>query len=75
MLLYLGVISHENMQIEGFWYYLFLVVFEAATIHCAIAKIFGLLLFGRGRCGYACWTATVLDFLPCKQPQKPRKKS
>lgn len=21
MLLYLGVISHENMQIEGFWYY------------------------------------------------------
>ena len=31
MLLYLGVISHENMQIEGFWYYLFLGVFEAAT--------------------------------------------
>ena len=24
MLLYLGVISRENMQIEGFWYYLFL---------------------------------------------------
>ena len=33
MLLYLGVISCENMQIEGFWYYLFLGVFEAATIH------------------------------------------
>lgn len=32
MLLYLGVLSHENMQIEGFWYYLFLGVFEAATI-------------------------------------------
>ena len=30
MLLYLGVLSHENMQIEGFWYYLFLGVFEAA---------------------------------------------
>lgn len=29
MLLYLGVISRENMQIEGFWYYLFLGVFEA----------------------------------------------
>ena len=41
MLLYLGVISRENMQIEGFWYYLFLGVFEAATIHYAVAKIFG----------------------------------
>ena len=49
MLLYLGVISRENMQIEGFWYYLFLGSFEAATIHYAVAKIFGPLLFGRGR--------------------------
>ena len=73
MLWYLGVMSHENMQIEGFWYYLFLGVFEAATIHYAVAKIFGPLFFGRGWCGYACWTAMVLDFLPYKQPQKPRK--
>lgn len=64
MLLYLGIISCENMQIEGFWYYLFLGAFEAATIHYAVAKIFGPLLFGRGWCGYACWTAMVLDFLP-----------
>ena len=48
MLLYLGVISRDNMQIEGFWYYLFLGTFEAATIHYAVAKIFGPLLFGRG---------------------------
>lgn len=54
MLLYLGIISQENMQIEGFWYYLFLGTFEAATIHYAIAKIFGPLIFGRGWCGYAC---------------------
>ena len=73
MLLYLGVISRENMQIEGFWYYLFLGTFEAATIHYAVAKIFGPLLFGRGWCGYACWTAMVLDFLPYQQLQKPRK--
>lgn len=74
MLLYLGVLSHENMQIEGFWYYLFLGVFEAATIHYAVAKIFGPLVFGRGWCGYACWTAMVLDLLPYKIPQAPRKK-
>lgn len=73
MLIYLGLICQENMQIEGFWYYLFLGVFEAATIHYAVAKIFGPLLFGRGWCGYACWTAMVLDFLPYKQPKKPRK--
>lgn len=74
MLLYLGVICNENMQIEGFWYYLFTGVFEAATIHYAVAKIFGPLFFGRGWCGYACWTAMVLDFLPYKVPLQPRKK-
>lgn len=73
MLVYLGLICHENMQIEGFWYYLFTGVFEAATIHYVVAKIFGPLIFGRGWCGYACWTAMVLDFLPHKQPRQPRK--
>ncbi len=74
MLVYLGLLSNENMQIEGFWYYLFLGVFEAATIHYAVAKIFGPLLFGRGWCGFACWTAMVLDLLPYKTPEQPRKK-
>ena len=74
MLIYLGFIGNENMQIEGFWYYLFTGVFEAATIHYAVAKIFGPLIFGRGWCGYACWTAMVLDFLPYKTPQQPRKR-
>lgn len=74
MLIYLGLICQENMQIEGFWYYLFTGVFEAATIHYAVAKIFGPLIFGRGWCGYACWTAMVLDFLPYKKPKEERKK-
>ena len=73
MLVYLGLLCRENMQIEGFWYYLFLGVFEAATIHYVIAKIWGPLLFGRGWCGYACWTAMVLDLLPYKIPAAPRK--
>ena len=73
MLVYLGIVRNENMQIEGFWFYLFSGVFEAATIHYAVAKIFGPLLFGRGWCGYACWTAMVLDFLPYKVPISPRK--
>ncbi len=74
MLVYLGIFKKENMQIEGFWYYLFTGTFEAATIHYAVAKIFGPLIFGRGWCGYACWTAMILDFLPYKTPSAPRKK-
>ncbi len=74
MLVYLGIICNENMQIEGFWYYLFLGVFEAAVIHYVVAKIIGPLIFGRGWCGYACWTAMVLDLLPFKQPKTERKK-
>ncbi len=64
MLVYLGFLCRENMQIEGFWYYLFLGIFEAATIHHIVAKILGPLLFGRGWYGYACWTAIVLNLLP-----------
>lgn len=74
MLVYLGLIDNENMQIEGFWYYLFTGVFEAATTHYAVAKIFGPLIFGRGWCGFACWTAMILDFLPYKTPQSHERR-
>ncbi len=74
MLIYLGLISNENMQLEGFWYYLFTGVFEAATIHYAVAKIFGPLIFGRGWCGWACWTAMILDLLPYKIPETHERK-
>lgn len=74
MLVCLGVLSDENMQIEGFWYYLFSGVFEAAVIHYAVAKLAGPLVFGRGWCGYACWTAMVLERLPYSTPRQPRKK-
>lgn len=73
ILIYLGIICKENMQIEGFWYYLFLGVFEAATIHYFVAKIVGPLFFGRGWCGYACWTGMILDLLPYKVPKTERK--
>lgn len=73
MLLYLGLIRRENMQIEGFWYCLFTGVFEGAAIHYTVAKLLGPLLFGRGWCGYACWTAMVLDFLPYPVPQGERR--
>lgn len=74
MLVYLGILCRENMQIEGFWYYLFLGVFEAAVIHYAVAKLFGPLVFSRGWCGFACWTAMILDLLPYKHPKQHERK-
>lgn len=42
-------------------------------IHYLVAKICGPLFFGRGWCGYACWTGMILDLLPYKIPQSKRK--
>ena len=73
MFLFLGLISNENMQIEGFWILLFNGVFYAAVLHYLIAKILGPLFFGRAWCGYSCWTAMILELLPYKIPKNPRK--
>ncbi len=73
LLFYVGILGHENLPLFGFWYYLSLGVFEAAVIHFLIAKIIGPFIFGRGWCGYACWTAMILDLLPYKTPQHEQK--
>ncbi len=73
LLFYLGVFGHENLLISGFWYFLFLGVFEAAVIHFLVAKIAGPLVFGRGFCGYACWLAMIFDLLPYKRHNDDRK--
>lgn len=74
MLVYLGFIGHENMQIEGFFYYILGGVFAGATLHYVIAKVFGVSLFNRGWCSWACWTAMVLDFLPWKVSSGRKRK-
>lgn len=72
MLGFLGLLQRENMQIEGFWLYLLSGMFAAAVLHYTIAKIAGPLLFGRAWCGWACWTAMVLDLLPYRRPLNAR---
>lgn len=62
-----GHLHPEDMQIEGFWFWLFAGSFAASVLHYLIAKIFGPLIFGRGWCGWACWTAALLDMLPWKR--------
>jgi ferredoxin-type protein NapH len=64
MLGYLGFWARENMQLEGLFSYLLAGFFGGALIHYLVAKIFGPLVWGRGWCGWACWTATALEQLP-----------
>ncbi len=72
MLGFLGLIEYENMQIEGFFFYLLGGVFAASVIHYLVAKVFLPIIFGRGWCGWACWTAMVLDYLPYKRNKSGR---
>lgn len=74
MLGVLGFLGRENMQIEGFFFYLLAGTFSGPVLHYLIAKIVGPFLFGRGWCGWACWTAMVLDLLPWMKPAHGRKK-
>lgn len=62
-----GRLSPENMQIEGFWFRLFAFTFTGTVIHYFVSKIIGTFLFNRGWCGWACWTAALLDYLPWKE--------
>ena len=73
-LIFLGIIQRENLQIEEtvFYVYLFILtgLFIRVLVHYAIAKVFGPLIWGRGFCGWACWTAAVLEWLPIKENKK-----
>ncbi|HEX2914370.1 MAG TPA: 4Fe-4S dicluster domain-containing protein [Chloroflexia bacterium] len=58
-----------DIQVEGFFFALWAGASGNAFYHYLIAKFFGPLLFGRIWCGWACWTAMILDLLPFKRSQ------
>ena len=66
LLIFIPVINNENFQLEGVVLIVLVGLFGKGFIHYAIAKIFGPLIWGRGFCGWACWTAAILDWLPVK---------
>jgi ferredoxin-type protein NapH len=70
-IIFLGIMQRENLQLEETVFYLayFITggIFTRVLIHYAIAKIGGPLIFGRGFCGWACWTAAFLDWLPIRE--------
>ncbi len=64
ILVFVGGIQSENVQIEWVFFSVLAGLGGAALMHYLIAKIAGPLLFGRLWCGWACWTLMVLDLLP-----------
>ena len=74
MLVFLGFIKFENMQIEGFFFYLLAGFFGGATIHYLVAKVAGPLYFNSGWCSWACWTMMVMDLFPWKKPHEGRRR-
>ena len=70
LMIFLGVIEHENLQLEENIFYIAYFLsggaFTRVLIHYSVAKVFGPLLFRRGFCGWACWTAGILDWLPIR---------
>jgi len=77
-LVFLGVMQRENMQIEEtviyLAYFITTGIFTRVLIHYAIAKVFGPLIWGRGYCGWACYTAALLEWLPIKENRHIPKK-
>jgi len=71
LLLFVPIINSENFQLEGVVLIVLVGFLGKGFIHYAVAKILGPLIWGRGFCGWACWTAAVLDWLPIKKPKVP----
>jgi polyferredoxin len=77
-LVFLGIMQRENMQLEEtviyFAYFISTGIFTRVLIHYSIAKVFGPLIWGRGYCGWACYTAALLEWLPIKENKTIPKK-
>jgi ferredoxin-type protein NapH len=57
----------RNAQLEGLWFGLLTGVVVGPVTHYALGKGLVPLAAGRVWCGWACWTAALLDQLPFRQ--------
>ncbi len=70
LLLFVPIANNENFQLEGVALIVLVGFFSKGFIHYSVAKLFGPLIWRRGFCGHACWTAALLDWLPIKNSGK-----
>ena len=59
-----SVLSGANLDLEGFFLFLFSGIMGAPIGHTLVTLIVGPLLFGRILCGWGCWRAMILELLP-----------
>jgi polyferredoxin len=71
LLLFVPLTNHENFQLEGVLMIVMVGYFSKGFIHYAVAKLAGPLIWGRGFCGWACWTAAALEWLPVRKGSQP----
>ena len=62
-----SVLLERNVQIEGLFFGLLAGIFIGPVMHYLLGKLLVALPFGRIWCGWACWTAAVLDQLPYRK--------
>jgi ferredoxin-type protein NapH len=63
----ISVLLARNVQLEGLFFGLLGGLFIGPVIHYLLGKLLVALPFGRIWCGWACWTAAVLDQLPYRK--------
>jgi ferredoxin-type protein NapH len=61
-----------NLELEGFFLLLFEGVAGVAIGHTLITLVIDPLFFGRVLCGWGCWRAMVLEFLPLRRKRGRR---
>ncbi len=73
-LIFMGIMQKENLQLEETVFYALLFIYTGyfirVLVHYSVAKIFGPFIWGRGFCGWACWTAAILEWLPIQENRK-----
>lgn len=62
-----SVVLARNVQLEGLFFGLLGGIFIGPVMHYLLGKFIIALPFGRIWCGWACWTAAVLDQLPYRK--------
>jgi ferredoxin-type protein NapH len=68
----MSLLGSMNLELEGFFMLVMAGTMGAAIGHTIITVIAGPLVFGRFLCGWGCWRAMVLEFLPPRQSHSRR---
>lgn len=70
-----SILGRQNLQIEGFFFYILAGVFGGVIVHFIMGKIVGPIFMGRTWCSWGCWSLMIFDLLPYKKSRGWKKGS